>query len=121
MAQLKYKKGNGDMMAVFEIFISGYAKLPIGTTAEELYKVVAIGILVDKNSGRILDADCSLVTMVARQHVKNILVGKNIMVFEEIEDAFNARYCGTAKKALISSTKKCHEKFTLLMREEMNI
>ncbi|WP_026476983.1 DUF3870 domain-containing protein [Alkaliphilus transvaalensis] len=104
-------------MEPFEIFISGYAKLPSGTTAEELYKVVAVGVLVDKNTGKILDADCSLVTEVAKKHVNRILVGKNLLRFEEIEEAFNNRYFGTVKKALISSTKKCCEKFKLIIED----
>ncbi len=108
-------------MEVFEIFISGYAKLPIGTTAEELYKVIAVGISVDKNTGKILEADCSLVTKVAKEHVRRILIGRNLLDIDEIEGAFNERYYGTAKKALISSTKKCHEKFKHLLAEEKNI
>ncbi|SNT23545.1 protein of unknown function [Anaerovirgula multivorans] len=104
-------------MKAFEIFISGYAKLPCGTTAEELYKVIAVGILVDKNTGQILDADCTLVTRVAKEQVNRLLTGKNIMKFEEIEEAFNDRYFGSAKKALISSTKKCHEKFKALIEQ----
>lgn len=105
-------------MKPFEIFISGYAKLPGGTTAEELYKVVAVGFSIDKNTGRILDADCSLVTRVAREHVRKILVGKNILELDEIERAFNEHYFGTVRKALISSTKRCHEKFKMILNQE---
>ncbi|MBU5676267.1 DUF3870 domain-containing protein [Alkaliphilus sp. MSJ-5] len=105
-------------MEPFEIFISGYAKLPMGTTAEELYKVIAVGILVDKNTGDILDADCTLVTEVAKKLVNKLLVGKNILNFEEIEKAINERYFGTVRKALISSTKKCHDKFKIILEED---
>jgi len=105
-------------MEPYEIFISGYAKLPTGTTAEELYKVVTVGILVDKNTGDIIDADCSLVTRVAKNIVNKLLVGKNILNFEEIEKAFNERYFGSVKKALISSTKKCHDKYKAILEED---
>jgi len=94
-----------------EIFISGYAKLPSGTTAEELYKVVAVGVIVDKYSGKIIDTDCSLVTSVAKEHVKKLLVGKDLNDFHDIEKAILDTYYGSAKKALISSVKKCHEKY----------
>lgn len=102
-------------MEPYEIFISGYAKLPTGTTAEELYKVIALGIIVDKNTGIILDADCSLVTTVAKLHVHKLLVGKNILNFEEIENEFKSRYYGPAKKALISAFKKCHIKYKQIL------
>lgn len=97
------------------LFISGYAKLPSGTTAAELYKVVAVGILVDRESGQIMDADCSLVTSVAKEHVKDILVGNNILHIAEIEKEFIERYFGSAKKALISAVRKCHEKYIRIL------
>ncbi len=98
-------------MKTFEIFISGYAKLPGGTTAEELYKVVAVGVIVDKYTGRIIDADCSLVTSVAKDHVRKLLIGKDLNDFQLIEGAITDTYFGSAKKALITSVKKCHEKY----------
>lgn len=102
-------------MEPYEIFISGYAKLPTGTTAEELYKVIALGIILDKNTGIIIDADCSLVTTVAKVHVRNLLVGRNILDIEEIESEFKHRYFGPVKKALISAARKCHTKYKQIL------
>lgn len=105
-------------MEPYEIFISGYAKLPGGTTAEELYKVVAVGVLIDKNTGMILDADCSLVTRVAKEYIHKLLVGKNLLHFDEIEKAINERYFGSAKKSVISSIKRCNEKYKLILEQD---
>lgn len=112
-------KGDDIEMKTFEIFISGYAKLPSGTTAEELYKVVAVGIIADKYTGTIIDADCSLVTSVAREHVKKLLVGKDLNDFPALEKSISEAYFGSAKKALITSVKKCHEKFKQIIENKV--
>ncbi|MCT4633303.1 MAG: DUF3870 domain-containing protein [Firmicutes bacterium] len=95
-----------------DIFLTGYAKLPRGITATELYSVIAVGIVVEYPSGNIKDVDCSLVTSTAKVFVKDMMVGKNIMDFDVIERDFNTVYFGSARKALISAVKSCHEKFT---------
>ena len=98
-----------------EIFITGYAKLPKGITAAELYIVIAVGLIIDRRTGTILDADCSLVTRVAREFFKKLVVGKNINDYEEIQDLFIKKYFGSAKKALISALKICNEKYKQIL------
>jgi hypothetical protein len=94
-----------------EVFVTGYAKLPQGITASELYTVICVGLLVDKETGIIIDAECSLVTSLARKVFKDLVVDHNIKDMDEIESGFVQHYFGSAKKALISATRTCHEKF----------
>jgi len=105
----------------YEIFITGYAKLPQGITATELYKVIVVGLIVDKHSGIILDVDCSLVTRAAKEFIKELVVGKNIMDYDEIQNAFKYKYYGSAKKALISAMKTCHEKYKQIIENDPNV
>ena len=105
------QKTEGDKLDTNEIFVTGYAKLPQGITATELYTVIAVGMLVDANTGDILDIDCSLVTSVARDFVKKLICGKNLNDLDEIEDLFNDKYHGSARKALISAFRTCSEKY----------
>lgn len=93
------------------VFITGYAKLPEGITAKEMYKVICIGLLLDSSTGRIVDADCTLATATARAMVKDILAEKNINHIDEIIQEIEARYWGHAKKAVIAATKMCSERF----------
>jgi hypothetical protein len=93
-----------------EVFVTGYAKLPQGITASELYTVICVGILVDKETGIILDAECSLVTSLAKRVFKELVVNKNLNDIESIEAGFVKHYYGSAKKALISAMRTCHEK-----------
>lgn len=98
-------------MEPYEIFVTGYAKLPKGITATELYRVIAVGLIVDKNTGIIVDADCSLVTRVAKEFFREIVIGKSLNEYQEIHDEFKDKYFGSAKKALISALKTCAEKY----------
>jgi hypothetical protein len=100
------------------IFVTGYAKLPQGITATELYTVIAVGLLLDKTTGIITDVDCSLVTTVARQFVKDLIVGKSILDFEAIEVAFTQRYHGSARKALLSALKIINEKYQNILKNK---
>lgn len=94
-----------------EIFVTGYAKLPQGITAAELYSIIAVGMIVNKETGLILDVDCTLATEMGKNFVKRLVVGKNINEVEGIDNAFNEMYYGSAKKALISAIRTCNEKF----------
>lgn len=93
------------------IFVTGYAKLPQGITAQELYSVIAVGLVIDRESGMILNADCTLATDLAKNFVKRILVGTSINDIELLEYRFKTLYFGSARKSIISGLKTCHEKF----------
>ncbi len=105
-------------MEPYEIFVTGYAKLPKGITATELYSVVAVGLIINKETGKIIDADCSLVTRVAKNFFNELVVGKNIKDYETIHEAFKHHYYGSAKKALISAMKTCHEKYKQIIIDD---
>jgi len=94
-----------------EIFISGYAKLPSQITASKLYEVIAIGLIVDKESGKILNADCSLATKIAVEFVKDLLLGENLNDIEAINEKIHKYYFGSAKKALVTAISSCKKKY----------
>jgi hypothetical protein len=94
-----------------KIFITGYAKLPEGITATELYKVVAIGIVVDRKTSEILEADVTLTTKTGRKFVSELLVGHKLTDIEKIEKAIKNGYYGSARNAILMSIKKCYRKY----------
>lgn len=93
------------------MFVTGYAKLPQGITASEMYSVICLGLLVDHETGIINDAECSLVTSLAKRVFRELVVGKNLKDIHGIEKDFVEVYYGSAKKALISALRTCHEKY----------
>lgn len=101
-----------------EILITGYAPLPQGMAASELYTTIALGLVVDRETGEILDVDCSLVTKIARDFVRQLVLHKNLNDLEAIEEAFNTRYFGSARKSLILAARTCSEKFRRIGSQE---
>ena len=102
-----------------KIFISGYAKPPENTTAAQLYKIIAVGLLIERETGRILEADCSMITDVSKTFIRKSLEGRNILQIEEIEEFYHDNYFGSAKKALITAIKNCHLRYCAILENKL--
>lgn len=94
-----------------KVFVTGYARLPQGITANEFYSVVGVGLIIDKHSGMILDADISLVTRTGKAFFKETVTGHNIDDIHMIIKQIEKNYLGHAKKAIISALKSAHQKY----------
>lgn len=95
-----------------QILFSGYAKLPTGITASEMYKVIGLVVLIDVDTGEIVEADCTLATKVARKHVSETLVGQTVKngpdhILRQIDQV----YQGSAKKAVITALRIIYDKY----------
>ena len=93
------------------IFVSGYAKFPQNITGHELYKEVAIGLIIEKESGKIIDVDCSLITRTAREFAAEILLGRNIHDLAPAVAEFENHYFGHARGALIASLRSAQKQY----------
>ncbi len=102
------------------IFITGYSKVPSGITISEMYSIIVVSMTVNPKSHKILDADCSLVTKLSRDYVKTILVGEDLKDFKSIEEKFKTHYFGSAKKALMSASQKCHSRYLKALENKIN-
>lgn len=101
-----------------KIFITGYAKLPEGITATELYKVVAIGVVVDRDTSEILEADVTLSTKTGKKFVSELLVGHKLMEISKIEESIKKNYFGSARNAILMSIRKCYKKYLQIIDME---
>ena len=100
------------------ILFSGYARLPQGTAASEMYKVMALVILVDYRTGVIIDADCTLSVPISERFVKKLLIGGNLKHgMEEMVQKLGTSYQGTAKKALITALRTIGEKYQVFISQ----
>lgn len=93
------------------ILFSGYAKLPTGITASEIYKVIGVVLSIDEDTGNIVEADCTLATAVARKHVSSILVGNSITNPDHLVRIVDKTYQGSAKKAIITAIRIIYDKY----------
>lgn len=100
------------------VLFSGYAKLPEGTVSGEVYKVMALVIVIDIRTGIINQADCTLSTRLAEQFVLQMLIGKNILKDSlAMIDQINSVYQGSAKKAIISALRIIVAKYSAYLQE----
>ena len=94
------------------ILFSGYAKLPTGITASELYRLIGIIVVVDINTGVIVKADCTLATELARSHVISFIEGYNLNEGpEKLQETFEKVYQGGAKKAIVTVIRIIYDKY----------
>ncbi|MEI6856331.1 DUF3870 domain-containing protein [Psychrilyobacter sp.] len=99
------------MIVINKIFVSGYSKVPKRTTILGMYSEIVVVMVIDQKIHKIIKADCSLATNLSNEFVQEILIGQNLKNFQQIENQFNKKYFGAAKKALIAACRICHEKY----------
>lgn len=100
------------------VLISGYAKLPANITSEEVYKTLVVVALVDIEFGTIVNAECSVVTDVAKNFIASMIIGYNLNDGpEKLIGRFDALYYGQAKKAIETSLKMIFSKFKEISAE----
>ncbi len=94
------------------VLFSGYAKVPVGITAAEVYKVIGLVVVVDVETGIITEADCTLATKVARDYVSKLLIGYDLSKGSEgIQTILDRKYQGNAKKAISTALRIIHDKY----------
>lgn len=94
------------------VLFSGYAKLSVGITAAEMYKVIGVIVVVDMKSGLIVKADCTLATELARQYIAQCLIGYNLSNgHEELQNILERQYQGSAKKAVATAMRIIYDKY----------
>ena len=101
------------------VLFSGYAKLPVGITASEMYKVIGVILVIRVETGEIIEADCTLATAVARNYVSRLLVGQSIKNGPEtVLRLIDKIYQGSAKKAIMTSMRIIYDKYRSFMEEQ---
>ena len=95
-----------------KVLFSGYAKLPTGITASEMYKVIGLITVIDIETGIIEEADCTLATELARRHLCAYIVGYNINDGpEKLQEILDTAYQGSAKKAFSTAIRIIYDKY----------
>lgn len=98
--------------SIKQVLFSGYAKLPTGITASEMYKVIGLVVIIEVDTGEILEADCTLATQVARKCVAEVLVGQTLKNGpDQALRLIDQVYQGSAKKAIITALRIIYDKY----------
>lgn len=88
------------------VLFSGYARLPSNTTAQKFYEELAMVAVIDMKTGVIHNVECTMVTGLAKEFVRDIIVGYDMnRGVEELLKTLDYKYQGHLKKALCSAIK----------------
>ena len=105
------------MLSEATIFIAGYARLPQGMAAKNLYDSMTITAEVDKKYGVIVDAECTLVTELGRDFMKRLLKGHSLLDgTQTLIEMIQVYYKGKAASALVAAVKDLEHRFHGLSR-----
>ena len=94
-----------------KVFVTGYAKFPSDITGNKVYEEIAVGLIVNKESGMIIDADFSLVTRTGKKFMAEFLIDRNLYKIKQITDELRKYYYGQAQKAVIAALKSAKKQF----------
>lgn len=90
-----------------KVLFSGYAKLHEGTYGAEVNKTIGVVVIVDMSAdGRVIDAECTLPTAVARKLVAEILIGHPLAAGpERLVAEIAAAFQDSAMRPLIAAIR----------------
>lgn len=97
------------------IYITGTAKIATNDPIADIFETFFIGIILDKNDGRIIDVTCNMVKDVTSDFIKSMLIGFSLA--DEVEliiDEIKSRFHGIAQKAVIAAVKDARNRYIML-------
>lgn len=98
------------------IYILGTSKISKSDPISAIYDIFFIGIILDRNSGKIIDSTCNMVRDVTTDFIRSILIGHNLMEdMDKIIDEIKDRFYGMAQKAVIAAVKDARNKFAMII------
>jgi hypothetical protein len=99
------------MYSESSIYIIGDAKTATNNPITQKFNAFFIGLVIDRKTGRILDADCSATIPLTSKFVQSLFVGGSIDDIESVTTEIESRYFGSSQKALIVAFKNAHIKY----------
>ena len=97
------------------IYITGTAKISSNDPISDIFDTFFIGIIIDRNTGNIIDVTCNMVRDVTSDFIKSIMLGYDLMKDEEnIINEIRGRFHGIAQKAVIAAFKDARNRYLML-------
>ena len=87
------------------VYVSGYGKAHEKSAITKIYRIFALGMIVDPNTDEILEVEGSLVLEITKNFLKCLFVGEKITDEKIIIEKINDLYFGASKKAFIIAYK----------------
>lgn len=97
------------------IYIIGDSKTASNNPIMQQYNAFFIGLVVDRTSHVIVDADCSATISLTSSFVKELFVGHSMLDVDSVLNEISTRYFGSSQKALAVAFKNAQIKYKQIM------
>ena len=105
------------MYAENTVLVVGQAKPSREDAIYNLHGEFYISLVVERDTGRILDVDCNTILSVTKNFVASMFVGKNLRTDTEVlEREIKERYFALTQKPLIACMKDAHNRYMMAAR-----
>ena len=96
------------------ILVVGQAKPSREDAIYNLHGEFYISLVVEKESGRILDVECNTILSVTRNFIASIFIGKSLRTDrKELEQEIRSRYFALTQKPLIACMKDAYNRYIM--------
>jgi len=111
------------MFAVIEskrkVVISGHAIAPQGTVLFETKKLITVALVIEWETGVVLNAEATFMTRLCNDFFKEIVIGKNFVEdYEQIKYQVQRDLHVDSKKALLKALSVANERYKSLWIKE---
>ncbi|MFC4561488.1 DUF3870 domain-containing protein [Nocardiopsis mangrovi] len=94
------------------VLVSGYARLPDGVASHAQYERLGVVLAVKLSDGRIVAADTTLLTDLAKDFFRALVEGLSVTSdLAEIVERVQTRYAGQSGAALTTALRRCLETY----------
>ena len=96
------------------ILVVGQAKPSREDAIYNLHGEFYISLVVEKESGRILDVECNTILSVTRNFIASIFIWKSLRTdLKELEQEIRSRYFALTQKPLIACMKDAYNRYIM--------
>ncbi|KAB2329943.1 DUF3870 domain-containing protein [Cytobacillus depressus] len=99
------------------VYIIGDSKTSSNNPIMQKYNSFFIGLVVNRETNEIVDAECSSTIALTSIFIKSLFVGKSILEVENVLEEIEQRYFGSSQKALMVAFKNANIKYTQIMNK----
>lgn len=95
------------------VYFISYAKLPSSISASKMMEVVGVGLIINYETGEIVDTSCTLITAEAKAFIKSIIIGFNVHTspIDDLLAQINLRFHGMSQKAIVVAVKGAYDRY----------
>ncbi|MGM0689889.1 MAG: DUF3870 domain-containing protein [Bacillota bacterium] len=93
------------------VLVTGYAKAPQGTAMQQVYSYIGVILEIDPRTDKVIDAEFTLVTNVARRFFMSLMVGSDLNNLDEVIQEIRQRYIAPSREAMVNAIYTASQRY----------